>query len=152
MSSDVFISYSNRDQSIAKAICTHLESEKVSCWIAPRDIQPGVPYAAEIMRGLESCKVVVLVFSKSANTSSAVKRELERASSKDKPIVTFRIENALPGSEVEYFIGGTQWLDAYPGTVGAHLGRLAAAIKNIIEDSSLAVDRERRGNQIRLNR
>jgi TIR domain len=33
----VFISHSSKDRATADAICTHLESAGIKCWIAPRD-------------------------------------------------------------------------------------------------------------------
>ena len=42
----VFISHSNRDHGTAKAICNHLESAGIKCWIAPRaDIEAGSDWA-----------------------------------------------------------------------------------------------------------
>lgn len=40
MAHDVFISYSHEDKAIADAICHKLESVRIWCWIAPRDILP----------------------------------------------------------------------------------------------------------------
>jgi hypothetical protein len=37
---DVFISYSSKDKTVADSVCAKLEQEKISCWIAPRDILP----------------------------------------------------------------------------------------------------------------
>jgi hypothetical protein len=48
MAHDVFISYAEEDKSTANAACTTLESESISCWIAPRDIRPrffGEPFS-----------------------------------------------------------------------------------------------------------
>jgi hypothetical protein len=52
MAHDVFISYSSHDKPIADAVCAGLEAAKIRCWIAPRDMLPGVPYGgggAEIL-------------------------------------------------------------------------------------------------------
>ncbi|NQT71340.1 MAG: toll/interleukin-1 receptor domain-containing protein [Chloroflexi bacterium] len=37
MAHDVFISYSTNDKTVADAVCATLESQKIRCWIAPRD-------------------------------------------------------------------------------------------------------------------
>ena len=37
----VFISHSSKGQATADAICSHLESAGIKCWIAPRDIAVG---------------------------------------------------------------------------------------------------------------
>ena len=49
MEHEVFISYSSSDKTIADAICHTLEQHEISCWIAPRDVRPGIPYAREII-------------------------------------------------------------------------------------------------------
>ena len=48
MAHDVFISYSSKDKPVADAACATLESSGVRCWIAPRDVAPGVAYAESL--------------------------------------------------------------------------------------------------------
>ena len=74
--SEVFISYKandvalgNNDADIAKELCHELEKAGISCWMAPRDIQPGARYAQAIMRAINNCRVMLLVFSRYANHS-----------------------------------------------------------------------------------
>ena len=76
---DVFISHSSEDKLIAEAVCNRLESAGVRCWIAPRDIRPGEAWSAAILRGIEVCRVMVLVFSDHANESPHVRREVAHA-------------------------------------------------------------------------
>ena len=38
MPSMVFISHSSKDQATADAICSHLESAGINCWIGPLEI------------------------------------------------------------------------------------------------------------------
>jgi hypothetical protein len=56
MPSSVFISHSSKDQATADAICKHLESAGIKCWIAPRDIEVGSDWTKGIMRGLAGCR------------------------------------------------------------------------------------------------
>jgi hypothetical protein len=42
MEFDVFISYSHQDKPTADAACATLEAEGIRCWIAPRDVAPGM--------------------------------------------------------------------------------------------------------------
>lgn len=57
---DIFISYASSEEKIANQICNTLEEQGVSCWIAPRNIQVGKEYGAEIIEGIENCKVFFL--------------------------------------------------------------------------------------------
>ena len=104
MTHDVFISYSARDKTIADATCATLESHKIRCWIAPRDILPGTEYATELINGLNGSRLMILVFSKEANKSKHVIREVERAVSKGIPIIPLRIENVIPSKAMEYYL------------------------------------------------
>lgn len=116
MSHDVFISHSSQNKKVAEAIRDALEQDSIKCWIAPRDIQPGAKYGEEITRGISECKVFLLVFSKAANASPAVAREVEMGALDYKKIVIpFRIEDTETGDNMKFFLAGVHWLDASPG-------------------------------------
>jgi hypothetical protein len=70
-------------------------------WIAPRNIRPGDFYADAIVNAINACPALVLVLSKNSVDSAHVLREVERASSKKRTIITFRIDSAPlpPGLE-----------------------------------------------------
>jgi len=120
-----FISHAKADEKKARAIAEGLESRGFKCWIAPRDVRAGRSYGDEIIRGIESTRSFVLVLSKASNDSAFVAREVERAVSKKKPIFAVRLANVEPAPALELFVSGTQWIDAFPGRLGAHIGRLA---------------------------
>ena len=81
MAHDVFISYSAEDKAVADAICAGLEARHIRCWMAPRDILPGMSYAAAVVRALNESRLMVLVFSVHADRSPQVASEVERARS-----------------------------------------------------------------------
>lgn len=119
-----FISHAKADAKKASAIAEGLESRGFKCWIAPRDVRAGRSYGDEIIRGIESTRSFVLVLSKASNDSAFVAREVERATSKKKPIFAVRVANVEPSPALELFISGTQWIDAFSGRLGAHIDRL----------------------------
>jgi hypothetical protein len=82
----VFISYASADAAIAEQACAALEAAGMPCWIAPRDVRPGDPYAAAIVEAINDCRLMVIVLSKNAIDSPHVLREVERASSKKRPL------------------------------------------------------------------
>ncbi|MDK9701292.1 MAG: toll/interleukin-1 receptor domain-containing protein, partial [bacterium] len=112
MPHDVFISYSSDDKLTANATCSILEEKKIRCWIAPRDLLPGQEYGEMIVDAIRNAKIVVLIFSSSAQKSKHVKREIERAVSKGKSILTVRIEDTMPVGSMEYALSNEHWLDA----------------------------------------
>jgi tetratricopeptide (TPR) repeat protein len=120
-----FISHAKADAKKAQEIAASLEERGLKCWIAPRDVTAGRTYGDEIIRGIESAKAFVLVLSKGSNGSAFVAREVERAVSKQKPIFVIRLANVEPAPALELFISGTQWIDAFPGKLAPHIGKLA---------------------------
>jgi hypothetical protein len=129
---DVFISYSSADKTVADAACAALEAAGVRCWIAPRDIRPGIPYGAEIVDAIGRARVMVLIFSANANKSPQIQREVERAVSKGVAIIPLRIENTLPTQTLEYFIGTVHWLDALTPPIERHLQRLTDSVRALL--------------------
>jgi rod shape-determining protein MreB and related proteins len=129
---DIFISYSKHDKKIADAACATLENIKVCCWIAPRDVPPGVPYGEAIIDAISESRILVLVFSADSNNSQQVMREVERAASKGIPIIPFRIEDVPLSKSMEYFIGAFHWLDAFTSPLEMHLQRLNEAVSALL--------------------
>jgi TolB-like protein/cytochrome c-type biogenesis protein CcmH/NrfG len=130
---DVFISYASQDTAVANALVAALESQEITCWIAPRDVTPGTHYASEIVHAIDSAKAIVLILSKDAATSPHVLREIERATSKRHPVVTLRVDQASLPAEFEYFLNTSQWLDASGGDATRMMPKLVAAVKSAIK-------------------
>ncbi len=132
MAHDVFISYSSKDTPIANAVCAYLEDRTCRCWIAPRDVLPGLPYAEAIVDAIEASRVIVLVFSVSANDSPQVMREVERAVSRGLPIIPLRIELVQPTRSLEYFISASHGLDAFTPPLQDHLHKLGETVESLL--------------------
>ena len=132
MAHDVFISYSAKDKTTADAVCAMLEGEGIRCWIAPRDVMPGMEWGECIIEAIEQTRVMVLVFTADANASAQIRREVERAVNHGVAILPVRIENVMPGRALEYFIGNVHWLDALTPPLEAHLKNLAGTVKMLL--------------------
>ena len=109
--SDAFISYASQDKALAETLCRALERAGIGCWIAPRDVTPGEFYADAIVGGINASRVLVVVLTESAIASQHVLREVERASAKRHPVVSFRIGTAPLPAGLEYFLSASHWLD-----------------------------------------
>jgi hypothetical protein len=125
MAHDVFISYSARDKASADAVCAKLESRGIRCWIAPRDIRPGMSWGSAIIEAIDGARVMLLVFSSRANRSPQISREVERAVSKNLVVVPVRVEDVKPTGDLEYFLGTPHWLDAITVPFDRHLDGIA---------------------------
>jgi len=125
----VFISYASRDAGVATALVESLERHGIACWIAPRDVDAGAPYADSIVRAISGAKALVLVLSENSVASMHVSKEVERASSKRRPVIALRIDDAPLSPALEYFVGESHWIDARAGGMDAALAKLISAIR-----------------------
>jgi TolB-like protein len=128
--SDVFVSYASQDRALANAVVAAFERQGLRCWIAPRDVTPGVLYADEIIRAINGARVLVLVLSKSAIASPHIGREVERACSKRRPIVTLRTDAAQLTTALEYFLSESQWIDLRTDGTQDALAKLVTAVRH----------------------
>ncbi len=129
---DAFISYASLDAGVADALCKSLEQRGISCWIAPRDVAPGALYADAIVRAINGAKILVIVLSQNSVASPHVSKEIERASSKRRPIIALRIDSAPLTPALEYFLSESQWVDATLGGMDAALLKLGEALRAML--------------------
>ena len=134
MAHSVFISYSSQDKKVADAVCATLEHRKIRCWIAPRDVLSGLPYAEALINAIKGSSIMVLVFSASSNDSPQVMREVERAVDKGIPIIPFRIENVIPSKAMEFYLSAPHWLDAITPPLEKHLQKLADTVQVLLAE------------------
>lgn len=107
----IFISHSSKDATIANELCEYLEKNMHNCFIAPRDIRPGHDYASEIVDGVDSSNVMLLLLSNYSNNSPHVLREIERAVGLNIPILVYKLEEVTLSKSLEYFIMTHQWIN-----------------------------------------
>jgi hypothetical protein len=138
MRADVFVSYSQPDRSPAFEVVSQLEASGIKVWVAPRDIAPSAEWAAEIIEAIGASKIMVLVFSGASNSSPQVRREVERAVHRQVPILTVRIEDALPTKSMEYFLSAQHWLDAFPPPMALYCQQLCREVSVLLGAAPLA--------------
>jgi hypothetical protein len=136
---DVFISYSVKDKPIADAACAALEAKKIRCWIAPRDVLAGRPWAGAIIDAISDARVMVLIYSANSNASPQVLREVERAVHRNVIIIPFRLDPTTLSKEMEFFISAAHWLDAMTEPVEAHIARLVSTTRRLLADAQPAI-------------
>jgi hypothetical protein len=133
MACDVFVSHSVKDKAVADAIVARLEAASVTCWIAPRDVVPGADWGESIIDAIESSRIMILIFSRNADASPQIKREVERAVNKGVYIIPFRVDDIPPTKSLEYFISTSQWMDAFSPPLERHLDNLAKTVKAVLQ-------------------
>ena len=137
MPKDVFISYAKDDRTWAELVCAQLEEAGVSCWIAPRDIAPGVTWPAAITEAIAQCRAMIIVFSSHANQSPHMAREIECADTRRVPILPVRVENVTPAGDMEYFLGNRQWFDLHERTIERKITGLPEAISSLLAGADI---------------
>jgi TolB-like protein/Tfp pilus assembly protein PilF len=140
MPPDVFISYSSIDKSAADKVCSILEQNSISCWMAPRDITPGVPFAEAIIDGIKSSKIFVLVYSSNSNNSAQVIKEVDRAVHHGLTVITLRLEDVPMSKQLEYYISDVHWLDALTPPLEEHINRLSKVVKMLMSKDEVQDD------------
>ena len=138
MAHKVFISYSKENKLIADAACAALEAHRISCWIAPRDPIPGIDWHDQILEAIKDCQIVVLIFSRDANSSKQVKAEISEAFEAEKVIVPFRIDDVEPSGSLRWVVKSTHWLDAITPPMERHIAELCETVSRLAQKSPSA--------------
>ena len=128
MDPKVFVSYSSLDKTVADRVCSALETADIPCWIAPRNILPGVDYPRAIVEAIASVQVLVLILTREVAASPHILSEVGQAFNNKKRIIPFRLSNDPLPEDLEYFLSMTQWLDATDGCTDENIKRLTEAI------------------------
>jgi TolB-like protein len=129
----VFISHSTNDEPVAVAIRDGFEAAGIPCWMAPRDIKPGSDWTQGIMRGLKICPIFLLVFSRAANQSKHVRREVGAAFDLGHEVIPIKIEDVKPTEELGYYVNSVQWFNAVHAPLESHLPALIQRVKNLLQ-------------------
>ncbi len=110
---EIFISYSTLDLAAAETVRDVLETNGLSCWMAPRDIPGGSNYTKEIPIAIRGCTVFVLILSQNAQNSHWVLKELDSAVNAGKVILPFMLEDCDLNDEFNFLLTGAQRYAAY---------------------------------------
>lgn len=107
--SDVFISYSRRDQGFVRRLHGRLAADARDAWVDWEDIPPSAQWWSEIERAIEAAQAVLFVLSPDSVVSETCRRECEHAARCNKRIVPVVARDVEPGSAAQ-LLGGIQWL------------------------------------------
>ena len=79
----LFLSYSSKDETLARCLHTDLQDHGVRCWFAPEDLKIGEKIRARIDEAIHLQDKLLLLLSKHALASSWVEDEVEAALEKE---------------------------------------------------------------------
>jgi len=133
----IFISHSSKDKDMADEVCSLFENNGLACWIAPRDIPGGKEYGEEVILGIDACFAMVVVLTDNSNDSKMVAKEVERAISKNKDVITVKMKDIQPSKRLELFISSSQSVQAWNSSLEVEINKLAKESKASIERNKL---------------
>ena len=105
---EVFISYSSKDFERVNRIKEILETNGISCWMAPQCIPAGSNYAREIPAAIKNCKVFLLMLTSRSQESQWVPKELSLALSEGKCVLPFMLENCALTEMFNFYLTDVQ--------------------------------------------
>lgn len=106
----LFISHHSSKLSVALELEKSLAKYGVTCWLAPRDVEPSEAFDMAIKRAIDESCAILLLFCSQSDKSPHVKRELILADSSRKAIIPMRLEDLAP-DELAYHLASSQWID-----------------------------------------
>jgi formylglycine-generating enzyme required for sulfatase activity len=130
-SNKIFISHSSQDKHIAEELCKALEMKGFGCWICTRDIEGGQNFAKAIVKAIKQSCLLILVFSKNANSSEFVEREVKHAVTNKIPLFPLKTENVEPSDSLDFLIGLNQWLDIYDPPLEKHFPAIISVVSKL---------------------
>ena len=107
----IFISYSSKNEKLAKKICDELEKKGNRCFFAPRDIMGGKGYAGEIIKAIDRCNTLLMIMTQVAVDSHQVLLEINAAVARNKKIIPLQFENVILNDDMKYYLGVSQRID-----------------------------------------
>ena len=132
MAGHVFISHGSENSDEANALCAFIEGKGVKCWIAPRDVRPGIDYSVELQTAIEEASAFVVLVTDHANKSPYVRAETEMAFSCHKPIFPVRQADIKPAAGLALFLKIRHWTDAFGKQSDAAMARLALELQTVV--------------------
>ncbi len=141
---EVFVSYASADQAIADRVVRALEKCNLRCWIASREIPPGVNYQSEIPGAIAACTIFLLLHSRQAAANShEIEKEMSIARRARKPFIPVRLDDSKPEKAFLFELATTQYIDLFP-EFDAAVHRLTLQLARLCETQGEVEQRVRR--------
>ena len=141
----VFISYSSKEYDKANALRQVLETNGITCWMAPQSIPSGSDYSREIPKAIKECDIFLLVLSKASQVSRWVPKELDNAINEGKIIIPFHVDDSILSDAFNFMLPNVQRIEAFNRLSEAYR-QLVIYIKSLKGDkdfSNIVVKEER---------
>jgi hypothetical protein len=129
---DVLIAYEGTQRkALGEALCFVLESKRIRCWIAPRDVPAGVSVMEAQIAAIRCCRVVVPI--PGGETGGPLGRDLVELVIQERlTLLPIPIECGSGASSAVGPTVVTHWLDAFTPEMERDLARFALALEAVL--------------------
>jgi hypothetical protein len=132
MESEIFLSYSRADHSLAEQFVRIAETRGLNIWFDDK-IEGGENWRQKIVDVLSSAKALVILFSEHSNGSTQLIKELAVADNMKKHVIPVLIADCKPEREYLYELASRNWINIYPNPET----RLALLVDKLVTDLKL---------------
>ncbi len=108
---DICVAYSKENKALAKKIVSKLESDKISCWVAPRDFKAEDEEL--VKKVMAESGLLLLIIDKSSASNKDTVKALEFALENDLEVIPYVIDKIGTDLYSEYFFYSFSWVDGY---------------------------------------
>ncbi len=152
MKKDIFISHASGNSDIAYKLVDFLESNSIECFVAPRDVDPGKPYASNLMHAIEECDITILIASSEMNESVHVLNEVDVVVAKKKIMIPLFIEEFEMSDDYRYYLGRTHRIIAYPDRVETYFSKILDTILQNLPEKAYALSKKKQASSVNESR
>ncbi|MBN1679960.1 MAG: SUMF1/EgtB/PvdO family nonheme iron enzyme [Anaerolineae bacterium] len=121
----IFISYSRKDETIARRLAADLDRLGADIWIDVDDIPAGMKWSTAIQQGLDSCEVMIVIISPDAMASRNVEDEWQAYLDDSKPIIPILWRPA----RVHFQLRRIQYIDFHTQDYDTAFAQLHSALR-----------------------
>ena len=126
---DICVTYSKENKALAKKIVSKLESDSISCWVAPRDFKADDEES--VKKVIEESGLLLLILDKSSANNKETTKTLEFALENELELIPYVIDKIESDLYSEYFFYTFSWVDAHEESFGDAYEILLEAIDEL---------------------
>jgi hypothetical protein len=118
--SNIFISYSRKDQEQASAICELLNKNDIPYWIDNEGKYSGSNFKGVIVEQIKKSGIILFLSSQNSNQSSNVVKEIGLAVHYSKPIIPIKLDSYSYNVNIEYDLCNIDYMEYNGGESFEH--------------------------------
>ena len=125
MTGRVLTNHAPEKKEVAHKVCQGLKAQDIRCWIPPRDMPSGQPWAASLVAAFDDASAPL---SEHSNQSDLVMHELFYVKDQGKPILPLKLGPMTLKPEVTFWLTRWHWLNLTFMSLETALNKVAEAL------------------------